>query len=351
MKENTITTTENNAVILEVKGLRKTFEDDIKVLRGIDFTLNKGEVLSIIGPSGSGKSTLLRCLNFLVTPDSGQIIVGDETLYDGGIEIDIDPEVDPDTTTDSISTNKQSKVKAKRRPKPKKESSEAIRKKRLHFGLVFQQFNLFPHLSIIRNITLASELIAKETLRAEKSLIKKQNKGKSNKEIKAMIATKKAELLGDINAKGLALLDRVGLSDKEKAYPCTLSGGQCQRVAIARALALNPDILCFDEPTSALDPELTGEVLKVIKGLKSGDSTMIVVTHEMEFAKNVSDKIIFMVDGRIEEMGTPEQVFENPQSEKTKSFLAKSNEDIFADEMCTEMQNSDVDTDTDTVTE
>ncbi|MGN0963716.1 MAG: amino acid ABC transporter ATP-binding protein, partial [Clostridia bacterium] len=177
------------------------------------------------------------------------------------------------------------------------QSEAEIRKNRLHFGLVFQQFNLFPQYNVLKNVSLAPTLLKRDTPE-------------------------------NIEKRALALIDRVGLSDKLENYPCELSGGQQQRVAIARALALNPDILCFDEPTSALDPELTGEVLKVIKNLKSSDSTMIVVTHEMEFAKNVADKVIFMADGVIEEMGTPDEVFNHPKSEKTKSFLNKSFENF-----------------------
>ncbi len=246
--------------LLEVKGIEKTF-GKTNVLKGIDFSLEKGEVLSIIGSSGSGKTTLLRCINFLEFAESGTITVNGECIYDG-------------------KTDKNHKEKD-------------LRRKRLHFGLVFQDFNLFPQYNVIQNLTLAPSLVAMGT---------------------------KAEL----ETRAAGIIDRVGLSDKKDFYPCQLSGGQKQRVAIARALMLNPDILCFDEPTSALDPELTGEVLKVIKSLKEEGSTMIVVTHEMEFARNVSDKIMFMADGVVEEMGSPRQIFEAPVSEKTKTFLANS---------------------------
>ncbi len=251
--------------ILEVKNLKKSF-GKTDVLKGIDFTLEKGEVLSIIGSSGSGKTTLLRCLNFLEFADEGTIKVNDKVIYEGGV------------------THKL--------------SDKEIRAMRLHFGLVFQSFNLFPQYNVLENITLAPKLL-------------KFDNSQNN-----------------IEATAMSLIKRVGLSEKIYNYPCELSGGQQQRVAIARALALKPEILCFDEPTSALDPELTGEVLKVIKGLKGTDTTMIVVTHEMEFARNVSDKIIFMADGVICEMGTPQQVFDNPQSERTKMFLNKSFENI-----------------------
>lgn len=251
--------------LLEVKDIKKTF-GRTEVLKGIDFNLEKGEVLSIIGSSGSGKTTLLRCINFLEFAEHGIITVNGETIYNG---------------------EKDKKIKEK-----------DLRTKRLHFGLVFQDFNLFPQYSVLQNVTLAP------------SLMKMGSKE-------------------ELEQQALKIIERVGLSDKADYYPCQLSGGQKQRVAIARALMLNPDILCFDEPTSALDPELTGEVLKVIKTLKDEGSTMIVVTHEMEFAKNVSDKIIFMADGVVEETGTPQEIFENPSSQKTKAFLANSLENIY----------------------
>ena len=250
--------------VLEVKNIKKSF-GKTEVLKGISFSLEKGEVLSIIGSSGSGKTTLLRCLNFLEFAEDGTITVGGEQIYDG--------------------------------KSGKKMKDAEIRAKRLHFGLVFQNFNLFPQYTVLKNIMLAPSLL-------------------------------KIGTDAEIEANARKLIERVGLTDKIDSYPCELSGGQQQRVAIARALALNPDILCFDEPTSALDPELTGEVLKVIKGLKTGDSTMIVVTHEMGFAREVSDKVIFMADGIIEEEGTPEEVFGNPKSEKMRAFLSKSFENI-----------------------
>ncbi len=266
--------------IIEVKNIHKSFGNN-EVLKGINFTLDKGDVLVIIGSSGSGKTTLLRCLNFLETPDKGTITVSGETLIDG-------------EDKESLSEKK-------------------IRKNRLHFGLVFQQFNLFPQYTVKKNLTLAPTLALREEIKAAK----KSSKNFSAKNYKA----KQLEII-DKNAD--ALLKRVGLYDKADAYPCQLSGGQQQRVAIARALAMSPDILCFDEPTSALDPELTGEVLNVIRSLKTGNSTMIVVTHEMEFAKNVADKVIFMANGVIEEEGTPEEIFEHPKSEILKSFLSKT---------------------------
>ena len=241
-------------MLLDVKELKKSY-GKTPVLKGVSFSLEEGQVLAIIGSSGSGKTTLLRCLNFLETPDAGDILIDDcSLLADAPL------------------------------------SEGQIRENRLNFGLVFQNFNLFPQYSVLKNVTLAPDL-------------QRPDKKKENKE----------------NA--LVLLEQVGLSQKVDAYPFQLSGGQQQRVAIARALALQPKVLCFDEPTSALDPELTGEVLRVIRGLKSENITMIVVTHEMAFAKSVADVVLYMADGEIVESGTPEQVFENPQMEKTKAFL------------------------------
>ena len=270
--------------MLEVTDIHKSF-GDTEVLKGIDFSLEKGEVLAIIGSSGSGKTTLLRCLNFLETADKGVISVDSKVLLN--------------TDDENSLTEKE------------------IRKNRLHFGLVFQQFNLFPQYTVMRNLTLAPSLALNDEVKA----YKKENGSSNAKKFKEQ---RKKEIEKNAND----LLCQVGLSEKSSAYPCELSGGQQQRVAIARALAMSPDILCFDEPTSALDPELTGEVLNVIRSLKTGNSTMIVVTHEMEFAKNVADKVMFMANGVIEEMGTPEQIFENPQSEILKSFLSKSLERI-----------------------
>ena len=258
--------------VLQVENLKKNY-GGLQVLKGISFSLEKGQVLSIIGSSGSGKTTLLRCLNFLETPDEGRILVNGEELFSAA---------DARTATPA-----------------------QIREKRLHFGLVFQSFNLFPQYTALQNITLAMDLQEKERARRQKRRVSRQ----------ALEANQQ---------KAQALLARVGLAEKAGSYPWQLSGGQQQRVAIARALALEPDILCFDEPTSALDPELTGEVLRVIRELKSADTTMIVVTHEMEFARHVSDRVIFMAGGVIEEEGEPEQVFGNPQSPLTRAFVCQA---------------------------
>ena len=248
--------------ILTVQHLEKHF-GKTKVLNDISFSLEQGQALSIIGSSGSGKTTLLRCLNFLETPDSGIITVQNEVLFDA----------------------------AKRAA----QSEAEIRKKRLHFGMVFQSFNLFPQYTALENVTLARELMAKDT-------------GDSKEAIRTA---------------GMDLLAQMGLADRADHYPHQLSGGQQQRVAIARALALHPDILCFDEPTSALDPELTGEVLKVIRGLAEQKNTMIIVTHEMAFARDVADQVIFMDGGFIVEQGDPKQVIDHPQEERTRQFLSR----------------------------
>lgn len=255
--------------ILEAEHICKTF-NHTEVLKDISFSLEKGQALSIIGSSGSGKTTLLRCLNFLETPDKGVIRVNGETLFDAD---------DPSTRQEA-----------------------AIRKKRLHFGLVFQSFNLFPQYTAIQNVMLAKELLASE-----------------QPDYKA----RKKEIQKEIRAQAETLLVQMGLSNRKDNYPHQLSGGQCQRVAIARALALQPDILCFDEPTSALDPELTGEVLRVIKELADENTTMVIVTHEMAFARDVADHVIFMDDGIIVEQGDPLQVFEHPAEERTRQFLSR----------------------------
>lgn len=260
-----------NTPILEVCGIEKSYGKKT-VLGGVSFSMKRGEVLSIIGSSGGGKTTLLRSLNFLEVPDQGVIRVDGEIVFDAS------------------TVKKPSKFRA--RPEDQ-----------LKFGLVFQSFNLFPQFSVKKNLTLAAELQAKKTYAQSKAAL--------------------AAELESISQKADALLARINLSDKAGEYPSTLSGGQQQRVAIARALMLNPKILCFDEPTSALDPELTDEVLRVIKDLRDEGMTMIIVTHEMEFAKSVSDKVLFIANGLIAEEGTPAEVFDHPQSEALRRFLKR----------------------------
>ena len=253
--------------ILEVSNLGKSF-GATEVLSDISFSLEKGESLAIIGSSGSGKTTLLRCLNYLETPDRGVIRVNGDVVFDAASS--------------------------------EKMSADTVRKNRLHFGLVFQSFNLFPQYTAFQNVVLAGELLARE-----------------RPDFKA---NKKA-ILDEIHERGRSLLQSVGLAAKADNYPHQLSGGQQQRVAIARALALNPDILCFDEPTSALDPELTGEVLNVIRSLAARSTTMIIVTHEMQFARQVADNVLFMDHGVVVEYGRPADVIDNPRHERTKRFL------------------------------
>lgn len=261
--------------LLEIKDIAKSF-GKTDVLKGISFDLEEGQVLSIIGSSGSGKTTLLRCINFLESADKGTVSVNGALAYSANWE--------------------------------KKQKKIAMRENCKHFGMVFQNFNLFPQYTVLQNVMLAPILHEKELLKLKKS---------EYPNIKVATAS--------IERKAKFLIETVGLTEKEKNYPCELSGGQQQRVAIARALAMKPDILCFDEPTSALDPELTGEVLKVIRELRDIGRTMIVVTHEMEFARQVSDRVIFMANGIIEEQGSPEELFENPQSQLLKSFLSGIN--------------------------
>ena len=254
--------------ILEVKNLKKSF-GKTEVLKGVSFSIEKGEVLTVLGSSGSGKTTLLRCLNFLESPGSGEIYVGEKEIY---------------------SSNAKNKL-----------TDKEIRERRLNFGLVFQQFNLFPQYTVLKNLTLAARLREKEG------------------PFKRLSKTANAE----IEKRALEILDSVGLLDKKDSYPCQLSGGQQQRVAIARALMLSPEILCFDEPTSALDPEMVGEVLDVMKSLAREGMTMACVTHEMGFAREVASKVVFMDDGIIIEEGTPDEIFNNPKSDRLRDFFAK----------------------------
>ena len=253
--------------ILELKNIKKSF-GSTEVLKGVDFTLDKGEVVSIIGSSGSGKTTFLRCISFLEKADVGSMYLGGEVMFDSANPVTM--------------------------------SAASLRKKQLNFGFVFQQFNLFPQYTALENVLLAPSLLAKE-----------RKDYKANKE----------KIKADIKEKALDLFAQAGLSDKINNYPCELSGGQQQRVAIVRALALDPKIMLFDEPTSALDPEITNEVLKVIKGLADKDMTMIIVTHEMGFAREVSDRVVFMDGGVVAEQGTPKEIFYEPKSDRLKAFL------------------------------
>lgn len=254
--------------ILNVNGIHKRF-GKTEVLKGVNFSMGEGEVISIIGSSGSGKTTLLRCIGFLETADEGTIVLGEKTVFDAGV--------------------------------PMKRSDKEQREIQSKFGFVFQSFNLFPQYTALENVMLAPKLLAKE---------------------RPDFKQKKKAIFDEIEQKAKSLMDRAGLSEKYHNYPCELSGGQQQRVAICRALALNPKIMLFDEPTSALDPEITNEVLKVIKSLADDGMTMIIVTHEMYFAKNISDRVIFMDGGVIAEEGTPQQIFENPQNPRTREFIA-----------------------------
>ncbi len=256
--------------ILEIKDLKKRF-GKVEVLKGVSISMNKGEVISLIGSSGSGKTTLLRCINFLEKAESGTITLNGEVIFNG---------------------------------EDKKQQSQAkIREHQLKFGFVFQNFNLFPQYSVIENIMLAPKLLAKESPKYREN---------------------KKEFLEELEKRADELLESAGILDKKYNYPCELSGGQQQRAAIVRALILNPEIMLFDEPTSALDPEIANEVLKIIKKLADGNMTMIIVTHEMHFAKNISDRVIFMDKGVVAEEGTPDEIFLNPKCERLKEFLANS---------------------------
>lgn len=255
--------------LLNVENISKRY-GSAEVLKNISFTLDAGQTLAIIGPSGSGKTTLLRCLNFLEKIDDGAVAVRGETLLSADEQMFYD--------------------------------EKSIQRKRLHFGLVFQSFNLFPQYTALKNVTLARELQAKDMTDYKKN---------------------RKDIFEQINKDGVELLEQVGLSSKRDFYPHQLSGGQQQRTAIARALALKPDVLCFDEPTSALDPELIGETLKVMRGLAEKNATMIIVTHEMRFAREISDKVLFMDDGAVVEYGPPEEVLDNPVNERTKKFLER----------------------------
>ena len=255
--------------ILEIKNINKSF-GKTEVLKGVNFSMNEGDIVAVIGSSGGGKTTLLRCINFLEAATKGQIFVDGKCIFDA--------------------------------ESTKRLTSKEIRERQLNFGMVFQQFNLFPQYSALENVMIAPKLMAQE---------------------RPDFKERKKEIYAEIEETAKGLLQRVGLGEKLGNYPCELSGGQQQRVSIARALALKPRVLFFDEPTSALDPELTGEILRVIKDLAAKNITMVIVTHEIEFAKNVADRIIFMDGGVVLEDGTPEEVIDNPKNERTKEFLSK----------------------------
>ena len=272
--------------ILKIEHLNKKFDEN-EVLKDINLTVNKGDVVAVIGPSGCGKSTLLRCLNCMEDPTGGSIYFRGEDLADFKVDIN---------------------------------------KHRQHIGMVFQQFNLFNNMNILQNITLAPVIIGVSDLKAKKRknfFIKLGNYFRKEKKELLPITTTKAEIIANAKEKALELLKTVGLEDKAEAYPSTLSGGQKQRIAIVRALAMNPDVMLFDEPTSALDPEMVGEVLNVMTELAKNGMTMVVVTHEMGFAKEVANRVIFMSDGIIKEENSPKEFFENPQDERLKDFLSK----------------------------
>ncbi len=282
---------------LEVEGYAKNFGNS-RVLRGISFSMEKGEVLAVIGSSGGGKTTLLRCLNFLETPDSGILKLDGEQFEVGNMH--------------GI-------------------CKESMRRLRLQFGMVFQHFNLFPQYTALENVALAKKLLCRQQLVDMKKQIAvqlKKESGLKKRQLKQTFSEQYRQLRDDLQREWTVSaeqwLARVGMSDKKDCYPYQLSGGQQQRVAIARALILQPSVLCFDEPTSALDPELTGEVLKVIRSLKSSDRTMIIVTHEMQFALNVADNVLFLSEGVAEEYGRASEVLLNPKSDKLRAFLQKT---------------------------
>ena len=278
---------DNENIILKVEGLKKTFEDGKTVLDGVDLTVKQGEKVVILGASGSGKSTFLRCLNCMEDPTGGSIYFEGADIADMKVNINIYRE---------------------------------------HIGMVFQQFNLFNNKTVLDNITLAPIYVEKRNLRRNKRknvVISIRNLfSKTKKELIPITKTKK-DIVAEKKAKAMELLSRIGLEDKADVYPSTLSGGQKQRIAIIRALAMNPKVMLFDEPTSALDPEMVGEVLDLMKQLAAEGMTMVIVTHEMGFAREVADRIIFLDEGQIKEDGAPAEVFDNPKNQRLKEFLSK----------------------------
>ena len=283
--------------VISVKNLHKSF-GDLEVLKGVSLEVNKGDVIAIIGPSGCGKSTFLRCLNLLETPSAGEIKFENEYIFKnerGALkrrlkEMKADKENFDQAAYEAVKAEYETLCAEEKAIE--KQIEKSINLHRQKIGMVFQQFNLFPHLTVLKNITLAPVKLKKLTEE-------------------------------EANAKAMALLEKVGLADKANVYPATLSGGQKQRIAIVRSLAMEPDVLLFDEPTSALDPEMVGEVLKVMEDLAKEGMTMVVVTHEMGFAREVAERIIFMSDGVIKEENSPKEFFENPKDERLKDFLSK----------------------------
>ena len=274
--------------MIDVINLRKSFGDK-EILKGINVTINKGDIVAVLGPSGSGKSTFLRCLNCMEDPTGGNIIFNGVDIADMKVDINVH---------------------------------------RRHMGMVFQHFNLFNNKTVLQNVMMAPEYLQcrdlKKAKRANRRIqFKNVFRGKDKKEALVPITTTKEQIKKEVRGNAMKLLTRIGLEDKADVYPSTLSGGQKQRVAIIRSLAMNPDVILFDEPTSALDPEMVGEVLNVMRDLAKEHMTMVVVTHEMGFAREVSDRVIFMAEGKIVEEGTPEEIFTAPKTERLQSFLSK----------------------------
>ncbi len=326
----------NDNTIIQVKSLCKQFNQN-KVLKGIDIEIKKGDVVAVIGPSGCGKSTFLRCLNLLEQPSAGEIIFEGEHVYNhyslytreeiAELKVQIKKNKAEGLETFELEQKlEELKVKLKRQLKEEKAvdkiTNKTINIHRQKIGMVFQSFNLFPHYTVNKNITLAPTLLLNKKIKAYKQELKKDT-SLTAKEISEKVKQYKASEKATIGALGLELLEKIGLSDKINAYPSSLSGGMKQRVAIVRSLAMQPDIMLFDEPTSALDPEMVGEVLKVMTDLAKEGMTMVVVTHEMGFAREVANRVIFIDDGVIKEENTPKEFFDNPKDERLKEFLSK----------------------------
>ncbi len=337
MSDKTLSTQNTPEVLLQVKSLCKQFDKN-KVLKGIDIEIKKGDVVAVIGPSGCGKSTFLRCLNLLETPSAGEIIFEGEHVYKhyslytreeiAQVKAELKAKKQEPKEAKAELEEKLCQLKAKLKEQRKEEravdrtTNKSINRHRQKIGMVFQSFNLFPHYTVHKNITLAPTLLLDKRVKEYEKELKK-DKNLSKKEIKEKIKAFKASEKQSIGVDGLELLEKVGLGDKLGAYPAALSGGMKQRVAIVRALAMQPDIMLFDEPTSALDPEMVGEVLNVMSDLAKEGMTMVVVTHEMGFAKEVANRVIFIDEGVIKEENTPKEFFANPKDERLKEFLSK----------------------------